>query len=127
MILPNTGSGGYAIRSRTRLNKSRHSGRASAFFTTVVFENSAEVTSGHCGPAKTQPYASGESPHHSSQVALNWYLSDAEQDALRRAILTPPAGMTKEQRFAKIAELREQVARTHGASGVTGSASSRRR
>ncbi len=90
-------------------------GRASAFFTTVVFENSAEVTSGHADPRDTT-LRRRRAPHHSSRVALNWYLSDAEQDALRRAILTPPAGMTKEQRFAKIAELREQVARTHGAS-----------
>ncbi len=88
-------------------------GRARAFFTTVVFENSAEVTSGHTDPRDTT-LRQRRAAHHSSRVPLNWYLSDAEQNALRRAILTPPAGMTKEQRFARIAELREHVVRTHG-------------
>ena len=52
--------------------------------------NSAEVTSGHADPREHNLTPAG-APHHSSRVALNWYLSDAEQDALRRAILTPVA------------------------------------
>jgi hypothetical protein len=87
--------------------------RASAFLTTVVFENSAEVTSGPADAGDTTQ-AQRKAAHHSSQVALNWYLSKAEQDALQRAIFTPPAGTTKEQRLAKIDELREQVTKTHG-------------
>jgi hypothetical protein len=78
-----------------------------------LFENSAEVTSGPADSAENSQ-AQRRAAHHSSEVPLNWYLSSAEQAALRNAILTPPAGMTREQRFAKIRELREQVGKTHG-------------
>jgi hypothetical protein len=78
-----------------------------------VFENLAEVTSGPADPNETTQ-SQRQAAHHSSQVALNWYLSTAEQDALRRAIRTPPDGMTRNQRLAEVDELREQVAKTHG-------------
>ena len=67
--------------------------RSRSFFTTVVFENSAEVSELPLDPA-TQPDEAWRSARHSSEVALDWYLSRAEQDALRSAILTPATSMT---------------------------------
>jgi hypothetical protein len=87
--------------------------RSRAFFTTVIFENSAEVTSIPHEPG-SGPDQETRAGHHSSAVALDWYLSRAEQDALRDAILTPPANATQAERLAKIAALAEKVAQTHG-------------
>jgi hypothetical protein len=87
--------------------------RSRSFFTTVVFENSAEVS--HVSlDSNAQPDDAWRSARHSSEVALDWYLSRAEQDALRSAILTPPASMPPVAQADHIRGLAAKVARSHG-------------
>jgi hypothetical protein len=90
-----------------------------AFFTTIAFENSADVTLG--GPAPDswpgdQPIDGG-----SGDVAMNWYLSDAEKAGLIGAIpATPKADspgscwLRRECRIARIKELTKRVDGTKG-------------
>jgi hypothetical protein len=87
--------------------------RASSFFTTVNFENSAEVAYGP-PPSETEPAKDWRGARHSSQVALDWYLSRAEQHALKNAILVPPANTTREARLDHIRGLVAKVMKTHG-------------
>jgi hypothetical protein len=87
--------------------------RAGSFFTTVIFENSAEVDYG--SPSSDDPSAKGwRAARHSSEVSLDWYLSRAEQDALRAAILSPDANTTRNERLDHIRGLAEKVAKSHG-------------
>ena len=87
--------------------------RAGSFFTTVVFENAAEVDYGSSGPADTSALG-WRAARHSSAVALDWYLSQAEQDALRGAILSPPADISRKERLDHIRGLIDKVAKSHG-------------
>ena len=87
--------------------------RSRSFFTTVVFENSAEVTYARID-SQDQPDEAWRAARHSSEVALDWYLSRAEQDALQSAILAPSASMTSAGLLDHIRGLVEKVARSHG-------------
>jgi hypothetical protein len=58
------------------------------FFTTVVFENSADVTEGPHDPA-SWPGDPQRATHVNGNVALNWYLSQAEREGMKTAIPTP--------------------------------------
>jgi hypothetical protein len=108
---------------------------ARAFFTTAVFENSAVITYG----AEPANYWPGDAPSGrlpATEVALDWYLSDAEREGLDTAIprlprmdavapitdrttpapVEPPAGSDwsdPANRLARIHHLRTSVAATH--------------
>jgi hypothetical protein len=109
---------------------------ARAFFTTTVFENSAVVSFG----AQPADYWPGDAPSGSipsTEVALDWYLSDAEREGMDTAIprlpgletveaitgataaapAPPPPGSNwtvPANRLARINWLVAQVAATHG-------------
>jgi hypothetical protein len=87
--------------------------RSRAFFSTVVFENSAEVVSHPVDP-EAQPEEAWRAVRHATGVALDWYLSRAEQESLRKAIMPPLAGMNPAERVDKIRSLQIKVARARG-------------
>ncbi len=109
------------LRDRLKLDPTKATpaqlAEARAFFTTAVFENSAVVYFGP-RPAGSWPgdEASGSIP--SNEVALDWYLSDAERAGLDTAIPAMPKPGNRwsdpKQRLARIAELIDKVAVTHG-------------
>jgi hypothetical protein len=85
------------------------------FFTTVVFENSADVT--HRGRARDNWPGEDTVDEASSDVPMNWYLSDIEMAGLVDAIPDPEAGSIwsrPECRRARIEELTKKVAGSRG-------------
>jgi hypothetical protein len=87
-----------------------------SFFTTVVFENSAEVTYRPPGPG-SWPGDSELGTEATSGVSLDWYLSRAERDSLIAAIPSPEAGgpwTDRDRRLERIALLRERLAQASG-------------
>jgi hypothetical protein len=89
--------------------------RARAFFTTVVFESSAEVVSSAVDP-EAEPDPSASAPRQRSEVALDWYLSEAEQAALKKAINVPLTSTKQEERRDHIRGLQARVKRSGGRS-----------
>ena len=85
-----------------------------AFFTTVVFENAAEVTAPPPNQAVQPGAREMATPAAGAQVSLDWYLSRSERDALRASIHTPAEGETEADRQARIRDLKEKVATTTG-------------
>ncbi len=90
--------------------------RARAFFTTVIFENSAVIVYGRRKP-DSWPGDTHKDIEPPTEVALDWYLSLAERDGLDTAIPTPTGHWktNRQDRLDRIAELSDLVARTHGA------------
>ena len=89
-----------------------------SFFTTVIFENSAEVTYRPPDPG-AWPGDTTVAADTVSGVALDWYLTRAERDSLIAAIPTPATGgpwVNRQRRLKHIAELHDRVA---GSSGPT--------
>jgi hypothetical protein len=88
---------------------------ARSFFTTVVFENSAEIVYGHRDP-NSWPGENPKGIKPANEVALDWYLSQAEREGLDTAIPTPQGHWAIEagDRLEQIDRLRELVALTHG-------------
>jgi hypothetical protein len=87
-----------------------------SFFTTVIFENSAQVTYRPPDPG-AWPGDTTVASDTVSGVALDWYLTRAERDSLIAAIPTPAPGgpwINRQQRLGRIAKLSQQAA---GASG----------
>jgi hypothetical protein len=110
---------------------------ARSFFTTAVFENSAVVSFG-AHPADYWPGDEHSGSIPASEVALDWYLSDAEREGLDTAIprledmetvaaitsatvpasAPPPPGSDWKDpanRLARLDWLRDKVAATHDA------------
>jgi uncharacterized protein (TIGR03067 family) len=86
-----------------------------AFFTTVIFENSAEVT--FCRHTPGAWPGDGAIEPASGDVPLDWYLSDAEKEGLIDAIPEPACGSPwcePECRRARIEELTKKVDETRG-------------
>jgi hypothetical protein len=86
-----------------------------AFFTTVVFENAADVTFTGRAHGAWPGDEAVEGP--STDVPLNWYLSDAHKDGLIDAIPEPEPGTPwsrPECRRGRIEELARKVNETHG-------------
>jgi hypothetical protein len=86
-----------------------------AFFTTVVFENSAEVTLGKVAE-KSWP-GDEATDGRTGDVALDWYLSDAEKAGLICAIPEPwpdSPWQRPECRLRRIEELTKMVDATSG-------------
>ena len=91
-----------------------------SFFTTVIFENSAEVT--------YRPPTPGAWPGDTtvvsdtvSGVALDWYLTRAERDSLIAAIPTPEPGgpwINRPQRLGRIKALSQLAAGSSGPARV---------
>jgi hypothetical protein len=87
-----------------------------SFFTTVIFENSAEVTYLPPDPG-AWPGDTTVASDTVSGVALDWYLSRAERDSLIAAIPTPAADgqwVDRGRRLDRIAQLRERAASASG-------------
>jgi hypothetical protein len=87
-----------------------------SFFATVIFENSAVVTSRPPDPAAWPGDAPG-GDEAAPDVPLNWYLSHAECVGLMAAIPKPLAGSPwadRDHRLARIAELRARVGAARG-------------
>ncbi len=92
-----------------------------SFFTTVVFENSAQVTARPPDPT-AWPGDDTEDDGMTPDVALNWYLSRAERDGLISAIPKPLAGSpwrNSDRRLARLVELRARADAARGAARVT--------
>jgi hypothetical protein len=88
-----------------------------AFFTTVVFENSAEVTYRSPRP-ESWPGDEEVDSDLAEGVELDWYLTRAERESLIAAIPMPtPAGpwVDRQRRLGRIAELK---ARADAATGM---------
>ena len=95
--------------------------RARSFFTTAIFENSAIV---EFGPGRPDAWPGEHGPEdrpsrqvRPTDVALDWYLSQAERDGLDGAIPTPRPGSkwaVEQDRLDHIVWLRGQVAATYG-------------
>ena len=95
-------------------------GGDSSFFTTVIFENSAEVTYRPPDPG-AWPGDTTVASDTVSGVALDWYLTRAERDSLIAAIPTPASGglwVNRQRRLKRIAELRDRAAATSGSARV---------
>jgi hypothetical protein len=91
-----------------------------SFFTTVIFENSAQVTYLPPDPG-AWPGDTTTTSDTAAGVALDWYLTRAERDSLIAAIPMPaPDGpwVDRQRRLARIAELRQRVAAASGAARV---------
>jgi hypothetical protein len=94
----------------------RQAGKGSDFFTTVVFENSAQVTFDPRDPS-SWPGDASLSARPASGVALNWYISRAERDSLIAAIPTPPPGsrwVDARERLERVDELRRRLEEASG-------------
>jgi hypothetical protein len=92
-----------------------------AFFTTVVFENSAEVTYRSPLPG-SWPGDEHVDSEIAEGVALNWYLTRAERDSLISAIPVPTPGgqwVDRERRLGRITELKERAAAATGMARVS--------
>ena len=91
-----------------------------SFFTTVIFENSAQVTYRPPDPG-AWPGDTSVASDTVSSVALDWYLTRAERDSLIAAIPTPATGgpwVDRQRRLGRIAELRDRAAAASGTARV---------
>jgi hypothetical protein len=90
---------------------------ARSFFTTAIFENSAIVTYGPRPEGSWPGDGTEKVVTSTSDVGLDWYVSQAEREGLEASIPPDPTGPPwndPARRAARIQELLAAVAATHG-------------